>query len=133
MEKQGYRFEKVVFRIAIGIMALFFVMLVMLYGFESYFYVSCPKNAPVDCVNPVVQCSNVDPLTINIECQAYSPLVERCQTYPNNPLCTTPTIPPGSYVGDFPPFFVRSSVLIFFGVMVSAFLVNHLLFNRRRK
>ena len=135
MEKQRYKFNKVVFRVTIGILVLYAVIVGMVFGVHNFFYVSCPSDAKNDCINPINHCSN---LGSNIEyfhygCNNYERYVKECRENPRQVLCTQETLSPGTHIGDFPPFFVRNAVVFFLVIIGLSFAVNHVLYNRRLK
>lgn len=113
----GY-FSKWVFRVAILIMVI--LMGVVAYtdklGVEQRIYLSCPNNSNVNgrCVNPFY----------GLGCIAQIPAEY-------GDLCSKEFFLPGETYGEPPSWLQSNFVMIGFGVVALAFLVNHLLFWRR--
>ena len=123
-----------VFRVTLGILILYTLVLGIVFGFHSYFYVSCPADARVPCVNPVNYCSKISNSIeyFSFVCQSFERYTKDCK-YSESPICTQDIIGPGTYVGDFPPFYIRYSTVFVIIILALAFGLNHVLYNRGEK
>jgi len=85
------------------------------FSFKNRYVVCCPASEPLPCHNPFISdfsgfCSVKDPV-----------------------VCSQEFISPGSCLGEEPGFFTRSfgAATIFF--LIAAFVINHVIHNRRQE
>lgn len=123
-------FCKPVFRCCIFLMFIFFVAVVIENrGLEYNSYIECPEDSLTSCLNPAYECrSNYLKATIEYgyDCNYYNNF--DCEDF-----CNIDRIEPGEYFGKKPGLLFNSAMVVFALLIVSAFLVNHLVYIYRRK
>lgn len=111
--KGGYVFDLHLLTTGYWFFLLFFACLaVYLQGHSSFFFL-CSLESPTSCRNPFY----TTPLAL---CSADE---ER--------FCTGPYLQPGESLGDPFPWWVEYSSLLAVALMLTPFLLNHVLHNRR--
>lgn len=126
-EIAGYRFRKAIFRYAVGLMFLLFVLVLASTGFsfEPKVYFSCPLDAPGGyCENPFYkEClHNPSSCPFNIDYPELAPEFER--------ISDQYKLPAGFSVGTPPPFLVKNFGAFVSLIILMAFVINHLLYNK---
>jgi hypothetical protein len=112
---KGYRFNRLIFFGAVAFLFIVFVAVLSKYGDGRQLGWSCPSDSPMWCHNPFID--------------QYGP-AGNCRVS-NQVVCADAMLPPGAQVGSFaPPVVAWFPALTFFAV-ASAFLLNHLVYNRR--
>lgn len=111
-----YYFEKLIFRVAIFLVLLFWIAIILKYGFNDRIYVVCPENRGL-CDNPLYNNCNL--------LRGDDPSILLALHY-----CEQEFLFPGTTIGEPPSWIFRNGWMVILGVMSVAFLVNHLLYNR---
>jgi len=106
--------NKTIFRVAMGLILLYLLIGVYLYGYEPYISVDCESK---QCVNPFIYCEeNLYKGNCwewnKIECEGVN-----CDKY---------YISEGEYFGEKPPVYLKYGKLIIFFIILSAFVVNYI-------
>lgn len=131
-KKGKYLFNKWVFRIALGIIFVYCVILYFSMGINSNFNINCPTTSKQNCLNPIKYCidhsNNIFDYTSH-DCETYEGFVKSCR----GDLCTQEYIQPGKHLGDLPPFYFRIWPYVMIIIVGLAFAVNHFVYNRRNE
>lgn len=120
---QVYIFDKVIFRLTfVAVLIVFFFVAIDTGGFSNHFFYSCPANNGAPCQNPFWEgCSKNAFYTcsdINLIPEEYSFLGDK------------EFISAGEIIGERPGFLVNYFGLLFFLLLLNAFLFNHYTYNR---
>jgi hypothetical protein len=110
--KNGYRFDRLIFKAAFALMGVFLLLVLLKTGMANHYFMECSANSNGWCENPYIDsfggCSIDDKL-----------------------ICSTKTLPPGGSVGERPPWYIRNEGYIVFLLVAAAFALNHFIYNRR--
>lgn len=124
----GY-FNKTVFRVASGFIVMLLVTVFFLHGASTNVYYECPAGG-ADCPNLLYTCNQevfAGPL-LGVDCQDSEFI---CSEWPE--LCEQEIIPAGSSIGVAPPGIINNFWYFILIILLSAFVVNHLLFWRNKR
>ena len=115
---RGYIFKKWIFRTSL---LLVFALIILTWGLEGFInpleqklYVCCPENGYY-CDNPFYN---------NFELQ---------KMFPDFPIMTDQVLPAGFIYGKKPSFLVNLAGFFSFCLFAGAFVVNHLVYNKKVK
>jgi hypothetical protein len=123
--KNGYRFNRLVFQIGIILAAISWLILLFVYGTGSNLYYRCPVTDNGNlCYNPFYK-----DCYLNTFISCYDGEIPSEYSY----IRDLPVLQEGFVMGRAPGFFVAHFTEIFVCILALCFLINHLLYNRRRK
>lgn len=120
-KKFNYKFNKIVFNIAIFLMLIIVLMVWVQYDYSSiikvHYYVECDENI---CSNPFyTQCSKNSIGLRPLDCRDIDPMF-----YENKYLYR------GQSIGDKPTWLMNNSINLISFIFLLAIVFNHLLFNK---
>lgn len=127
---------KLIFRVYIGFMVLWFIFLFSLYGFKDRLYLECPAGGPV-CQNPLYFCSENQTGLINfnyweLDClnkeEAPEEALTFCSEIPE--ACSKKLLQPGEFYGEKTPYYIKITPMLFLIAGGLAFLINHIMRGR---
>lgn len=131
-----YNFNKWIFRTAIGLMVVYFIIVGITFGFtKSYYYQECPKENNMPCHNMIKYCMDLEKeqntiQLIYFECDKYKSLIENCDELG---MCEQDMIQQGEHLGTKPPAPIKYASIVFILLIALAFLVNHIVNKLKRE
>jgi hypothetical protein len=121
---KDYRFNKKIFQASIVLICVLWFVLIGFNGFGSKLYYKCPSTFGDVCFNPFYK-----DCYLNTFISCYGGDIPTRYSY----IRDLELLPSGFTMGTPPGLFVAYFTEIFMGVLFLAFILNHLLYNRRRK
>jgi len=120
---QNYKINKKIFQFAFVVLAVFFLLCLFIDNPQAR-YINIECNSELPCLNNFYTCNpsihyskyNAFPI-----CKELKP-----EMYQNE------FLQPHEKMGDYPPFYLKYSLWIFEFVLLSAFIINHILNNKKR-
>ena len=121
--KNGYKFDKYIFRVVLIALIVLFSLMVFLSGGKNSFYYSCDEVLPCDLTDFKAQFCNLS----FFELLKYEGLEDWLL---NSGLCNINSVPVGFEYGEKPLKFQGSEFFLTCLVLFSAFFVNHFKYNK---
>lgn len=117
---------KNIFRVGVGVLFLFVIMVIYIHGFNAQWTnIECDSYLP--CPNPFVVCNDPDVFPTPAYCEFYNSI--DC----NGKGCDLDFIEGGDYIGEKPPKYIEYANLIMILILGITFLINHIVYVRRKK
>ena len=132
-EKYPGYFNKTVFRAGIILITFFAIVLMLMNGIQNQYYIMCDVNNIQPCKSILYACANPpEPLTME-----YYNIRDTCNSILKHNWSNTEKnkefLQPGEVLGNPPPTIVKHSLDIILIMLVLMFIINHIIYKRKKK